>query len=61
MILFHCGCGKKLKVDDSFAGKHVRCGSCGTRLVVPGVGEGQGTAAAARSLPPTDWKGWPRP
>jgi hypothetical protein len=50
MILFHCTCGKKLKVDDSFAGKNVRCGSCGQRITVPGTG--QAASAAPASAPP---------
>jgi|WetSurMetagenome_2_1015567.scaffolds.fasta_scaffold333103_1 hypothetical protein len=52
MILFQCRCGKKLKVDDSFAGKRVKCGSCGERLVVPGGGNAP--APAAVEQPPAD-------
>jgi len=36
LIEMRCsGCSGLLRVDDSLAGKHVKCGGCGTVLVVP--------------------------
>jgi hypothetical protein len=35
VIRFNCGCGKRLKVDDAFAGRQVKCGGCGARIQVP--------------------------
>jgi biopolymer transport protein ExbD len=36
MISFHCkNCGRRLKIDDSFAGRKGSCPRCGVELVVP--------------------------
>jgi hypothetical protein len=51
VIRFECSCGKRLKVDDAFAGRQVKCGACGAKVIAPAAGEGEenmppGTAAA---------------
>lgn len=35
MIRFDCPCGKRLKVDDSYAGHAVECPYCGVRVEAP--------------------------
>jgi hypothetical protein len=35
VIRFNCECGKRLKVDDSYAGRNVKCGACGARVQAP--------------------------
>lgn len=35
MIRFQCQCGKRLKVDDTHAGRAVRCSACGKELIAP--------------------------
>lgn len=30
-----CKCGKQYKVKDEYAGKHVKCAACGTKLLIP--------------------------
>src|SRR5439155_14853507 len=34
-ILLTCTCGKKLKIDDRYAGKQGRCPACGGTLDIP--------------------------
>lgn len=36
-ISVHCGCGKTLKVKDDFAGRRVRCPSCGAAIEVEDI------------------------
>ena len=52
MIRFHCGCGKRLKVDDAFAGRQVKCGACGAKLIAPAAGEG--TESPTPAAPPAN-------
>ncbi|MCC6683226.1 MAG: hypothetical protein IT445_20205 [Phycisphaeraceae bacterium] len=40
-IHFRCKCGRKLKVDDSMAGKQGQCPSCGRKLIVPEASENE--------------------
>ena len=35
MIRFECTCGKRLKVEDSHAGRTVKCGACGAQMTAP--------------------------
>jgi hypothetical protein len=35
VIRFECSCGKRLKVEDRFAGETVECTACGKRMRVP--------------------------
>jgi DNA-directed RNA polymerase subunit RPC12/RpoP len=37
VIRFNCSCGKRLKVDDDFVGRQVKCPNCGVKTVVPQV------------------------
>jgi hypothetical protein len=37
MIAVACGCGKKLKVKDEYAGKRIRCPECSEPVKVPKV------------------------
>src|SRR5438067_934648 len=34
-ILLTCGCGRKLQIDDRFAGQQGRCPSCGETIDIP--------------------------
>ena len=47
MIRFYCRCGKRLKVDAAYAGRHVKCGACGAKAVVPSTSEAEAVPAAA--------------
>src|ERR1700694_2680092 len=40
-IEFTCGCGRKLRVKDTFAGKRARCPHCGSVSLVPDVAGGK--------------------
>jgi len=35
MIRINCECGQKLKIDDKYAGKKIRCPKCEATLIVP--------------------------
>jgi hypothetical protein len=58
MIRFYCDCGKRLKADDAYAGRQVKCGACGARKMVPAASEAEkaptapadGLAALASAL-----------
>lgn len=50
MIQFSCDCGQKLKVDDKYAGKKIRCPKCKEVAVVPAD---EDLAAAISSTEPT--------
>jgi len=39
MIQFNCDCGQKLKVDDKYAGKKIRCPKCKAVTLVPPDGD----------------------
>lgn len=39
MITFHCECGQKLKVDDKYSGKKIRCPKCKAVSQVPPDGD----------------------
>ncbi|MCA9092758.1 MAG: hypothetical protein KDA68_04690 [Planctomycetaceae bacterium] len=39
MIQFNCDCGQKLKVDDKYAGKKIRCPKCKAVALVPPDGD----------------------
>ena len=39
MIVFRCVCGRKLRVQDSAAGKKGKCPACGGEMTVPAVSE----------------------
>jgi hypothetical protein len=59
VIRFYCSCGKRLKVDDSYAGRPVKCGACGLRIEAPMAGEGEespdaGTDAAQEAAQDAD-------
>src|SRR5712691_9972806 len=45
-IRITCPCGKQLQARDDYAGKRVKCPTCGKTLAVPGGGDG----AAAEAL-----------
>jgi hypothetical protein len=46
VIRFNCSCGKRLKVDDSYVGRHVQCPNCGVKTLVPQASDA-GTEDAA--------------
>src|SRR5438874_10778897 len=46
-IITPCACGKKLRTKDDFAGKRIKCPSCGTVLTVPQHAEDQPLIDAA--------------
>jgi len=51
-ILFKCGCGRKLQIDDRFAGQKGRCPSCGETLDIPSGDQNAPPPAPQRSGPP---------
>jgi hypothetical protein len=54
-ILLTCSCGKKLKIDDRFAGQQGRCPGCGQTLDIPADGQRQGPPPLppeAHAMPP---------
>ena len=58
VIRFQCTCGKRLKVEDSHAGRKVKCGACGAEMVAPTVGEGlDALAQAVQSAAPKPTNG----
>jgi hypothetical protein len=42
VIRFQCTCGKRLKVDDSSAGRKVKCSMCGKELIAPVASQAAG-------------------
>ncbi len=50
-ILLTCDCGRKLKIDDQFAGKQGRCPGCGQVLEIPADGDRQGPPPLPPPLP----------
>ena len=44
-------CGKGYKVADEWAGKRIRCKSCGGVIQIPGTASGAPAAAAAKAAP----------
>ena len=50
-IHFSCACGKRLRVQEEFQGKRIRCPSCGEVSVVPPEAQEQRTVPA-RTPPP---------
>jgi len=50
-IDFQCGCGKKFRVNDDFAGKRAKCNVCGESLTVPNPGQSKVTAPQAAAVP----------
>jgi hypothetical protein len=51
-IHFLCACGRKLRAQDDFEGKRIRCPSCGQVSAVPAHAEE--TAAVPKRSPPQD-------
>src|SRR3954447_10721680 len=59
-ISFNCpNCQKPYRVEDAFAGRHVKCRTCGGELTVPRAGEFGVASAAEAVLPPTGPAGPP--
>lgn len=54
-IQIQCGCGKRLKVKDEYAGKRTRCPSCDTAVIIPKLSKAA-ISAAAPSAPRTSPK-----
>jgi hypothetical protein len=48
MIRFRCPCGKRLKIQEAYAGRAVQCPHCGMHLEVP-----QAAGEPLVLLPPT--------
>src|SRR5262249_1947800 len=50
-ISFHCSCGVFLQAKATFAGRKMRCPSCGTVLPIPGGIRAAGEAGPTASPP----------
>lgn len=51
MIQFTCECGQKLKVDDKFGGKKIRCPKCKAISLVPPDGDLSDIVSSSQPLP----------
>jgi predicted RNA-binding Zn-ribbon protein involved in translation (DUF1610 family) len=51
-ISFVCPCGKKLKVDEEYAGRKGKCPACGQSLIVPAAGSGRQPGPGHSPPPP---------
>jgi hypothetical protein len=51
-ILLTCGCGRKLQIDDRFAGQQGRCPACGQTLDIPAGDQRIAPPPEVRAAPP---------
>src|SRR5262245_58158211 len=51
-IVFHCACGKRMQAREEFAGRKLKCGQCGTVVVIPNAAKAEAPALPPPPVPP---------